>query len=118
MSEGRRLFLGFGCKRGLQHRERCLRIVDIAEQLEIFGADHFVTDQRIEVDDLFPVFRTIKKNRNPTIKLSGLLQGQDLSELVEGPEAAREHHQGARQMREPKLAHEKIMELEGQTMSD
>src|SRR5580692_1143629 len=101
-------------ERGLQQTERRGWIVRIAEEIEIFAADHAVTNERIEVDDLVPVVRTVEKNQDPAIQLPSLLQSQYLRHLVQGAEASGKDHQRTREVREPKLAHEKIVELEGQ----
>ena len=46
--------------------------------------------------------------------LPRLHQRQDFGQLVERAKAARKHHQRARQVRKPELAHEEVVELERQ----
>ena len=118
MCKRRRGFFTFCRERALQQTKRCGRIVGIAEEVEIFAADHAMTDQRVEVYDLFPVFRAVEKNQDPAVQLLGLLQCQYLRQFVEGAEASGKNHQRTREVREPKLAHEKIAEFEGQLASD
>ena len=52
------------------------------------------------------------------VELAGLRQSQDLEQFVEGAEAAGKHDQRARQVREPELAHEEVVELEAQLGRD
>ena len=98
----------------LQHFERRRRIVGELEQLEVLAVDHAVPDQRVEVDDLVPVARSVEHDRNAALDLARLHQRQDFAHLVERAEAAGKHHQRARQVREPELAHEEVVELERQ----
>src|SRR5579862_4138189 len=118
MRECRRWFLRGNRKRSRKQVHRRLRIVGETEEVQIFGTDHLMTCERVKIDDLFPVFASIKKNQDAPVELSGLLQRQDLGHLVERAEAARKHYQRARQMSEPQLTHEEIMELERQSARD
>ena len=63
-------------------------------------------------DDLVPVARAVEDDRDVSLQLARLRERQDLEELVERAEPAREHDQRARQVREPELAHEEVVELE------
>ena len=74
--------------------------------------------QRLEVDHFFPERRTVEEHGNRAVELVSLRQRQDLEQLVERAEAARERDQGARQVREPQLAHEEVVELEAELRSD
>ena len=47
-------------------------------------------------------------------QLLGLRQRQHFHQLVHGAEAARKNHQRLRQVGEPELAHEEVVELEAQ----
>src|SRR5208282_6259909 len=76
MRKGRRRFLRLCAETLLQQAKRRGWIVGKAEQFEIFGADHAVPHQRVEVDDLFPVLRAVEKHRNWAIQFLRLLQGQ------------------------------------------
>ena len=102
----------------LQQAERGGGIVGEPEQFEIFATDGAVPHQRLEVDDLLPVLRSVEQYRDRAIQLLRLLQGQYLHHLVERAEAAGKNHQRARQMGEPQLAHEKIVKLERQAARD
>src|SRR4029077_6482668 len=112
MRKGRRRFLRLRPEPLLQQAKRPGWIFGKAEQFEIFRADHAVTHQRVEVDDLFPVLRAVKKNRVRRIELLRFLQRKELRHFVERAETSGKYHQSARKMREPQLAHEKIVKLE------
>ena len=114
MGKGGRGVFTLDRERLLQQTQSSHWIVSIAEEVEIFAPDHFMADECIKVDDLFPVIRAIENNQDPAIQLPCLLQSQDLCQLVQRPEASGKNHQRTREVREPKLAHEKIVELEGQ----
>src|SRR5439155_11273668 len=62
--------------------------------------------------------RTVEEHGNRAVELVSLRQRQDLEQLVERAEAARERDQGARQVREPQLAHEEVVELQAQLRRD
>ena len=51
-------------------------------------------------------------------ELLGLHQREDLEHLVERAEPARKDHERLRQVREPELAHEEVVELEVQAVGD
>jgi hypothetical protein len=55
MGKGGYGFFTLRRKRVLQQTQGSGWIVSIAEEVEIFAADHSMTDERIKVDDLFPV---------------------------------------------------------------
>ena len=82
------------------------------------AVDHAVANERLEVDHLVPVRRPVEHDRNAPLDLLGLHQRQDLGELVERAEAAGKHDERAGEMREPELAHEEVVELEGQPGRD
>ncbi len=48
----------------------------------------------------------------------GLHQRKQLEEFVQSAKAARENHQGLGQVRKPQLAHEKVVELKVQFLTD
>ena len=107
-----------GAMADLQQRQRGRRVVGEAEQRQVLAVDHAVPDERLEVDDLVPVRRAVEQDRNAPLDLLGLHQRQDLHQLVERAEAAGKHDQRAREMREPQLAHEEVVELERQARRD
>src|SRR5204862_3385105 len=51
-------------------------------------------------------------------KFAGLQQRQHFPKFVHGPKAARKHDQGLGNLREPKFAHEKVLEIEAQFRAD
>src|SRR5579871_5384583 len=118
MRERGRPFAGRAIETALEERERFGRRIGEIEESEILAIDHAMTDERLEVDDLAPVARAIKQHGDRLLDLACLHESEDLHELIERAEAAREHDERARQMREPELAHEKVMELEQQRVRD
>src|SRR5271156_2097714 len=111
MRKGRWLLLRMRAEPLLQQAKRRGRLVDKAEQLEIFATDRAVPHQRVEVDDLLPVLRSVEQHRDRAIQLLRLLQGQYLHHFVERAEASGKNHQRPCEMSEPQLAHKKIMKL-------
>src|SRR5271168_3805511 len=118
MREGRWRLLGMRLESLLQHAQRRCRIVGKAEQFQVFGTDRAVPHQRVEVDDLVPVLRSVEQHRNRAIQFLRLLQREYLHHFVERAEPARKHDQRPREMREPQLAHKKIVKLERQRARD
>ena len=92
MRKGRRRFLRLRPEPLLQQAKSPGWIVGEAEQFEIFGADHAVPHQRVEVDDLFPVLRAVEKNRDRAIQLLRLLQRKYLRHFVERAEPSGKDH--------------------------
>ena len=86
MRKGRRRFLRLRPEPLLQLAERPGWIVGKAEHFEIFGADHAVPHQRVEVDDLLPVLRSVKQHRDRAIQFLRLLQGQYFHHFIERAE--------------------------------
>src|SRR5580692_2107615 len=74
--------------------------------------------QGLEVHDFLPVCRAIEEHRDGAVELARLRQREDLEKLIEGAKAPRERNERVRQVREPELAHEKIMKLEAELGSD
>ena len=72
-----------------------------SNSVEVFGADHAVTKQGLEIDDFIPVFRTVQNHGNAPLELGGLRQRQDFHDLIQGAETPRKGDQPARQLREP-----------------
>src|SRR5439155_14572658 len=99
-------------------RERLGRRVDEVEQPEVLLRDHPVAHERREIDDLAPVARPIQEGHDRPRELAGLAEGQDLEQLVERAEAAGKDDDGAREVREPELAHEEVVELEREAGRD
>src|SRR6266446_2240170 len=112
--------LGLGRQLGaaLDELERRARLIHELEQLQILGREGAVAHQSLEVDHFFPERRTVEEHGNRTLELAGLRQRQDLEQLVERAEAAGKRNQGARQVREPQLAHEEVVELEAELRGD
>src|SRR5579862_320325 len=86
--------------------------------MQIVLVDHSVPHQRIEVDDLFPELRAIKHDENFLSQLLRLGEGEHFHHFVHRAEAAWKHHQRLRQIGEPELAHEEVMEIKTQLGTD
>src|SRR5262245_53317701 len=98
----------------LKSLERLARVVDEPEQPQVLRRDRAVSNQRVEVHDLLPVVRPVQEDDDRPIELVGLRERQDLEQLVQSAESAREGNHGAREVCEPKLPHEEVMELEAE----
>ena len=62
--------------------------------------------------DFVPVARAVEDDRDVAHELARLGEREHLAQLVERPEAAGKDDQSAREVREPELAHEEVVELE------
>src|SRR5208337_1799215 len=71
-----------------------------------------------EIDDLLPVLAAIHDDDNFLRQLLRLGEGDNLKEFVERTETSGKNHQPFGQVREPELAHEKVMELEVERRRD
>src|SRR5437773_10904169 len=92
--------------------------IRLVEHLKFLCADCAPPDEGVEVDHFVPVFIAEQHNRHGLARFLGLNQRQDLEELVHRAKAARKDHQRFRKVEKPKLAHEKIVELEDQLTKD
>src|SRR5579871_2484205 len=80
--------LGQSC---FQNLVRGVDVVGEFEQFQILRRDHSVTDQGVEIDDLFPKRRAVQ-NHSPLLpELLRLHQGEDFRKFVQRAESAREH---------------------------
>src|SRR5262249_41732918 len=92
--------------------------VGSVEESDVAGADGAIFRQRVEVQHLVPVARAEEHDGHAFLHLARLPQGEHLEELVEGAEAAGEQHDRLREIYEPELAHEKIVEMKVQLATD
>src|SRR5437868_6349319 len=88
------------------------------EQMSVLGADRAVAYERLEVQHLVPEFRAEQDDRHSFAHLARLHPRQDLEELVECAEAAREQHHRLCEVDEPELAHEEVMEVDVELAAD
>src|SRR5215472_3018516 len=86
--------------------------VSAMEELEIARTDRAVFDQRVEINHFVPVFSAKEHDRHALSCLARLHQGQDLEQLVERAETAREQHNRLGEVDKPELPHEEVMEVE------
>src|SRR5260370_22672301 len=77
-----------------------------------------MTQQRVKVQYFVPEFGSVQDDYNFFDQFLGLHQREDLAELVESAVAAGKHHQRFRKISEPELAHEEVVEFEGQLRRD
>src|SRR5580698_10937819 len=82
------------------------------EKLQVGGGDCAILHQRIEVDDLFPETGSVENDGNLLGKFLRLDEREDLEKLVHRPKPPRKNHQRLRQICEPELPHEEVVELE------
>src|SRR5665811_2041785 len=98
--------------------KRFLGRVGPVKQLQVLGGDGTRVHQRLEIDYPVPVVLAIDHDANALGQLLGLHQGQQLEQLVEGAKPSRKNDQRLRQVGEPQLAHEEVVELEVQVGRD
>src|SRR6185437_7179564 len=91
--------------------ESLLRRVGEVKQVQVGWRDHAPLGQRLKVDDLLPVGAPIEQDHDPFAEFLRLHQREDFHQFVQRAEAAGKRHQRLGQVGEPKLAHEKVMEL-------
>src|SRR5262249_9505574 len=101
-----------------QDADGFLRVVDKSKQFEVFRVDHPIFDQRIEVDDLLPIVRSVKKDQYRPVEVSSLRKREHLENSIQRTDTAGECDHRAGEMREPQLAHEEIMEFETEFRRD
>src|SRR5665213_3866824 len=101
-----------------QLAERLIRRVGVMEQVFVFLGNRAPLGHRVEVDSLLPVLAAVQNDGDLLRQLVCLRERQDLEHLVQRAEPAGKNHERLREICEPELAHEKIMELEVQTVGD
>ena len=94
------------------------RRIGVAEQIQVLLGDRAPLRHRLEVEHLVPVLAAVEDDADLLRQLVGLREREDLEQLVAGAEAAGKDHQRLRQVREPELAHEEVVELEVQPVGD
>src|SRR5579885_392145 len=119
----RRRLVGFRLK-GVSHQrlfeefECGLRMIGVLEQIQILGRDHAVLDERIKIDDLFPVLRAVEQNSDLLGELLSLREREQFHELIHGAVTPGKDHQRFGEVGEPELAHEEVVELEAELRGD
>src|SRR5207244_13333622 len=68
--------------------------------------------------DLAPVARPVHEDDGGPLELASLAERQDLEQLVERAEPAGKDDHGPREVGEPELAHEEVVELEPEAGRD
>src|SRR5579885_1754938 len=92
--------------------ESILRSIGELEKLDVLWRDRARVDESLEIDHAVPVFAAIDNDQYFLGQLVGLRERENFEEFVHCAEAARENYQPLRQIREPELTHEEIVELE------
>src|ERR1700678_585928 len=82
------------------------------KKLQIGCRDGSIPHQRFEIHDFLPETRAIENDRDLFCQLLRLHERKNFEKLVDRSESAGEDHQRLRQIREPELAHEEIVEFE------
>src|SRR5438477_392339 len=77
-----------------------------------------ITNQRLEVDDLAPILRSIQYHWDSARQFFGLRQRQGLHEFIQGAKPAGKDHQRAGEVGKPQLSHEEIPKVKGQPRCD
>src|SRR6516165_6081761 len=90
--------------------ERVARRLGIMQQIEVLFRDRAPFGHRLESQHLIPVLPAVENHANLLGELVGLDKRQNLEQLVARPEAARENDQRLREVGEPELSHEEIVE--------
>ena len=88
------------------------------EEVQIARADRAELHEGVEVDHLLPEALPEQHDRHVLLDLARLDEGEDLHELVQGPEAAGHDHHGLGQVAEPELPHEEVVELDREPAGD
>src|SRR5271169_4381655 len=88
------------------------------KKLQIGGRNGAILHEGIEVDDFFPETGTVENDRDFFGELPGLHESQNLEEFVQGSKSSGEDDEGLRQISEPELAHEEVVELEIEFIGD
>src|SRR5579871_1222720 len=88
------------------------------EKFDVLRRDRARVDEGLEVQHPVPVLAAVNHNENFLGQLVRLGEGKDLEQFVHRAEAAGKNHQPLRQIREPELAHEEVVELKVQRRSD
>src|SRR5207245_9820643 len=70
------------------------------------------------IEDFVPKAAAVNENQVVFGELAGLQQREHFPEFVHGAKAARKNNEGFGELREPELAHEKVMEVEAQLGAD
>lgn len=88
------------------------------EEVEVTGGDDAVGGHGIEVEDAPPEGGAIEDDGDLFAEFAGLGEGEHFKGFVERAKAAREDDEGFGEGGEPKLAHEEVMEVEGELGGD
>src|ERR1700677_3422303 len=84
------------------------------KKFQIRSRDGSILHQRFEIHDFLPETGAIENDRDLLRQLLRLHERKNFEKLVHRSESTREDHERLRQIREPELAHEEIVEFEVQ----
>ena len=65
----------------LQKRQCCFRVVDEVHEFHVFGADHAMRHQCLEIDHFLPEARAVEQDGKSPIDLARLLEGEQFATL-------------------------------------
>src|SRR5215470_11680843 len=94
------------------------RRIDHGEQLEILWGDRPRISHDLKIEHLVPVFAAINEHKYFLCQFLGLRQRKYFEEFIQSSEPSWKDDQCLRQVSEPELPHEKVMELEVQRRRD
>src|SRR5579872_1843601 len=101
-----------------QEFESLFRRIHNLEEIQIFLRDGSRIYHQLEVDQPVPVLASVDHHKDLLGQLLCLCQGKDLEKFVERPETTWENDECFRQISEPELPHEEIVEFEIQRWRD
>src|SRR5262249_42833373 len=92
--------------------------IEVVEELEVFLGDRAPLRHGLKLQDLIPVLSSVEDDADLLRQLVGLGERENLEQLVERAEAAGKNDERLRQVCEPELSHEEVVELEAQPVRD
>src|SRR5512146_2607766 len=88
------------------------------EEMNVVGRDGTSVGQSFQVQDLLPIGLAVDQDGNLFRKLFGLSQSEDFKQFVQGSESAGKNDERLREISEPELTHEEVVELKIQFRRD
>src|ERR1700722_5467189 len=98
--------------------ESFFHVIGELKQLEFAFVDRAGAHQVPPINSFVPILPAVNQNQVVRRKLVGLQKCEHLPKLVHGAESTWKNNQRFGHLREPQLAHEKIMKKEIQFRSD
>src|SRR5262245_65140336 len=83
--------------------QRLVRSIGMDDEIEVFLGDRAPLHHRFEVEHILPILTSVEDHGNLFRQFVGLHERENLEQLVERAESAREDHQRLREVRKPEL---------------